>query len=156
MKHKTYGIAVLLAAVLLLSGCFGGTVKTGLLSRWDCGTPLAARFFSLSGDGQRHTLELDPSRLEDLTQTLDAMTYKTHGFHTDYFWGGQFGIELDLEDGRIWRYDGTRMELYAAAPGPEDRPVNSSFVEVTGEDFWETMKDFFPDLDKYRVFSSTW
>ena len=72
------------------------------------------------------------------------MQLKTKAFHTDYFWGGQFGIELSLEDGTYLTYDGTKLEHRRRSRESGDRDnIESVFAEVTNMKFWEEMDDFF-------------
>ena len=141
--------ALLLALTLLLTGCFGST-STGLLKHWECGKVTAARFYTYFNENGEGPLveELPADRLEELAETLDSMKYKYHLGHTDYYWGGKFGIELELEDGTYWRYDGTHLERskvpFQDQDKTDERPMRSSFVEVVECDFWKIMEDFFP------------
>ena len=158
MKRRI--LSLLLASVLLASlcGCFG-TSSTGLLKKWDCSQPIAARFYYMDENRALTAQELDPARVDALAQTLDAMRCKSHFGHTDYFWAGRFGIELTLSDGSYWSYDGTCMKLHSASVLDEEDGGESlhydAYVEVTGCDFWDAMAEFFPAVNDVGV-STSW
>ena len=143
MKRNRF-LALLCAAALLLTGCFGGREKTNITRFRDCAEPVSARFYY--GGAEKQIEELPPERLSDLVADLDAMTYKTHGFHTDYYWAGQFGLELTLADGTFWNYDGTKLELRKVSiteSRDNENRIAGAFAEITGGDFWETISKYF-------------
>ena len=154
MKRFLLPLGMLLLLALLLSACTGG-VSTGITHHWDCGAPVSARFYYAGGD---EVMELPADRLEELVRTLDAMEYKTHGFHSDYFWHGQYGIELVLDDGTYLDYDGTCLEQRSVsmlkATGSETQ-LHKSYVEVTNCDFWEVMDSFFEIVGESHA-STNW
>ena len=148
-------LSLLLAAVLLASlcGCFGSQ-STGLLKAWHCPQPVAARFYYEGENYQLTAEELDPAQIDALAETLDAMRYKTHFGHVDYFWAGRYGIELTLEDGSFWTYDGTCMKLRSASVLDEADGESlhyDSYIEVTSCDFWDAMQAFFPIIADLSV-----
>ena len=142
---KNLFIFILAAALLLsLSGCFGGATKKNLLNYFGECKVRSARYYTINEkDGQ--FFDLDKQRLPQLVEKLESMKLKTKSFHTDYFWGGRFGIELVLEDGTYLTYDGTKLEHRnrARESGVKDN-IESVFAEVTNMNFWEEMADFFP------------
>ena len=146
--------AFVLACCLLLSGCFGGREKQGLLSVYKMGNPVSARFYTSFAEEGKQVEELDSSKLPELTERLQSMHYKTHAFHTDYYWGGKFGVELTLDDGTYWSYDGTLVKHSSRSlvdREAEERVLGRSFVEVTDCDFWSVMQEFFPSIDRNMI-----
>ena len=158
MKRRIHVLlAGMLICCLLLTGCFGGRERQDLLSVYKMGTPVSARFYTSFAEEGKQVEELDSSRLPELTERLQSMHYKTHGFHTDYYWSGKFGVELTLDDGSFWFYDGTSLQLRSASilesNGNETRQ-SSTFVEVTDCDFWAVMQEFFPSIDRNMIMGS--
>ena len=144
----------LLLCCLLLSGCFGSREKQDLLGLWKMGTPVSARFYTSFAEKDKQVEELDASRLSELTERLEGMHYKTHGFHTDYYWGGKFGVELTLDDGTFWFYDGTSLQLRSVSileSYENADQLHKSFVEVTDCDFWVVMQEFFSSIDRNMI-----
>ena len=86
------------ALLLLLSGCFSGRARTGLLHRWTDAEPVAARMYFDGADGTERTQPLPPQQLAELVDMLENMKYRTHAFHTDYFWYRRCGLEIELSD----------------------------------------------------------
>lgn len=143
-KNRTIPFVLILAlTVLSLSGCFGGRTRKNLLNYFGESRVQSARVYIISQkDGQFE--ELEASRVPELVEKLESMQLKTKSFHTDYFWGGQFGIELSLEDGTYLTYDGTKLEhrRHSRESGDQEK-IESVFAEVTNMDFWEEMDGFF-------------
>ena len=143
-KNRTIPFVLILAlTVLSLSGCFGGRTRKNLLTYFGESRVQSARVYIISQkDGQFE--ELEASRVPELVEKLESMQLKTKSFHTDYFWGGQFGIELSLEDGTYLTYDGTKLEhrRQSRESGDQEK-IESVFAEVTNLDFWEEMDGFF-------------
>lgn len=148
MKHGKQALIVFLCLTMLLlplSGCFGST-STGLLSRWKCGRPVAAVCYIRNSDKDIRTETLPAEQLPALIEMLDSMPYKTRGFHTDYFWHGRFGLELTLDDGTYWNYDGTCMELRSVSvleSTANEYRLHSSMTEVPDGGFTEPLRAFF-------------
>ncbi len=158
MKRHLFAILIgVLLFALLLTGCTSRP-KTGITHHWDCGTPVAARFY---WDGRSENVpseELPSDRVAELVSTLDAMEYRTHGFHSDYYWHGVFGIELELDDGTFLDYDGTCLELRSVSilqSSDNETQLHKEFVEMTGGDFWEVMGTFFEAVNETPVLG-TW
>ncbi len=143
-KKRTIPFVLILAlTVLSLSGCFGGRTRKNLLNYFGESKVQSARIYIISQkDGQFE--ELKASRVPELVKKLESMQLKTKAFHTDYFWGGQFGIELTLEDGTYLTYDGTKLEhrRHSRESGDRDN-IESVFAEVTNMNFWDEMDAFF-------------
>ena len=143
-ENRTIAFILILAlTVLSLSGCFGGRTRKNLLNYFgECKVQSARIYIISQKDGQFE--ELKASRVPELVKKLESMQLKTKAFHTDYFWGGQFGIELTLEDGTYLTYDGTKLEHRRRSRESGDRDnIESVFAEVTNMKFWEEMDDFF-------------
>ncbi len=111
---------------------------------------IAARYYTRTEDQDRYQIdELPVGQLSALTKKLNSMELVYRSFHTDYFWGGQYGIELERLDGRYLTYDGTRLELRSVSVREgfrSDDTLKGAFLEVSNCDFWEEMKPFFPSL----------
>ncbi len=142
-KHTAAVIVVLMLIVFTFTGCFGGLTRKNLLNCFGESKVQSARLYLISQkDGQFE--ELKSSRVPELVEKLESMQLKTKAFHTDYYWGGQFGIELSLEDGTYLTYDGTKLEHRRRSRESGDRDnIESVFAEVTNMKFWEEMDDFF-------------
>ena len=115
---------------------------------------ISARFYDRdreTEDGSQFFFEeLDASKTQDLVDKLDSMELTYHSFHTDYFWGDHFGIELALEDGTYLTYDGTLLEhskVTIDTPYDSSNRIKNRFLEVTNCDFWQEMYEFFPSID---------
>ena len=143
-KHTAAVIVVLMLIAFTFTGCFGGRTRKNLLNYFGESKVQSARIYIISQkDGQFE--ELKSSRVPELVEKLESMQLKTKAFHTDYFWGGQFGIELTLEDGTYLTYDGTKLEHRRdARPTNNGSNIESVFAEVTNMKFWEEMAEFFP------------
>ena len=144
-ENRTIAFILILALTALsLSGCFGGRTRKNLLNYFgECKVQSARIYIISQKDGQFE--ELKASRVPELVKKLESMQLKTKAFHTDYFWGGQFGIELTLEDGTYLTYDGTKLEHRRdARPTNNGSNIESVFAEVTNMKFWEEMAEFFP------------
>ena len=145
MKH-IFALAIALAMVLSLTGCIFAERETNkrITTYFGESQVSAARYYTVVGD-EIQTEELDAARVAALVEKLDSMTLKTKTFHTDYYWGGQFGIEMELADGTYITYDGTKLEHRRdARPTNNGSNIESVFAEVTNMKFWEEMAEFFP------------
>ena len=156
-KRALTVILTLLMLLLPLSGCFDST-STGLLDCWKCGRPVAAVCFIKNSDKDIRLETLPEEQLPALIDLLDSMTYRSRGFHTDYFWHGRFGLELTLDDGTYWFYDGTCMELRSVSileSTANDTIIHKSLTEVTGEGFQGPLSAFF-SLASEPIFNDGW
>lgn len=147
MKRITALLASVLA-VLCLAGCFGSREKP-LTDYFHGGEVLSARYYCRDTDGGYYTEELDPAQIPAMLDRMGSMDVQRYSFHTDYFWGGRFGIELEMEDGTFICYDGTRLirqSVPMTSQADEVRYYDRVFLEVTNCDFWEAMRDFFPGI----------
>lgn len=145
------------ALLLLLSGCFSGRARTGLLHRWTDAEPVAARMYFDGADGTERTQPLPPQQLAELVDMLENMKYRTHAFHTDYFWYGRCGLEIELSDGTFWIYDGTYAELRSASmteSAERDKKLRGAFVEILDGEYWERVLPFFPEAADAPLFAS--
>lgn len=164
VRGASMALLICLSAVLMCGCLFSGTSsgsskkKKALTDYYGESTVVAARYYS-QGEDVYYYEELPEDQLPALVEKLDSMEYKYHFFHTDYFWGGQMGIELDLEDGNHITYDGTKIELRSESrviDGDDpDNDLKSDFLEITNCSFWEEMAPFFPSINPTAVFS-TW
>jgi hypothetical protein len=142
-------VAAAVLAIILTLACCGCTMSVSkpLTAYYGEGTVVAARYYSGGMDGYL-TEELPAEQLAALTETLDAMELRYHFFHTDYYWGDRFGIELERADGTFLTYDGTELGLRDASMAnggaASEHELKGEFVEVTNGSFWEAMAPFFP------------
>ena len=143
-----------LAAVVLcimLSGCFlYGPTSKKLTSYYSESKVVSARFFMGNGE-QCQTEELELSRVASLVEKLDSMALTEKFAHTDYFWAGQYGIELSYEDGTYLVYDGTKLfqrKVSVRENFNSENHLHSTFIEVTDQDFWKEMSSFFPRAEE--------
>lgn len=140
-------IVFVLAASCSLAGCGIFTQSGGdrtLLNYFGDSKVTGARYYFRGEDGEYLTEELPADRLDELIDTIGSMDFRTYTFHTDYFWGGRFGIEFDLEDGKFLTYDGTRLSLRSASRASgEGSDIRSTFAEVKDLNFMEEMGRFF-------------
>ncbi|MBP5224941.1 MAG: hypothetical protein J6Z38_05100 [Lachnospiraceae bacterium] len=146
------GLAAIVLCILL-SGCFlYGPTSKKLTTYYTQSKVVSARFFTGARNGSTSCSELDAGRVQELVAKLDSMELKTKMAHTDYFWAGQYGIELTYEDGTFLVYDGTKL-FQRKVPVTEgfasEDHLHSEFVEVTNMKFWEEMKAFFPEAAQY-------
>ena len=144
---------LLAAGVLLLHGCTfsgtpGWTTEKTLTNYYSDADVVAARFYIRDGLSYRFE-ELSSDRISELVEKLDSMELTYHFFHTDYFWGGQYGVELDLSDGTFLTYDGTRLDLRSRSrkdPDDDGTDLQGGFLEVTNCTYWDEMAAFFPSV----------
>lgn len=140
-------VIILLALAVLAASLCGCTSaeKTGITRHFGKTEVTGARLYVKDGDEYKIE-ELGADKLGELAKALDALTYKTYGFHTDYFWGGRYGLELSLSDGTYWTYDGTCLQHLKASvtedPTMEQR-LDKTFADITEGEFWQTVTPFF-------------
>jgi len=151
---------LMMILALSLCGCFllGGSTDKKLTAYHSDSPVVAVRlYYQTDRKGPDRTYafeELPADKLDEFIKTVDSMALYMHTFHTDYFWGGSYGIEMTLEDGTYLTYDGTCLKLSKTpvdvkADAKEDK-ISSTFIEVKNCDFWKEMRQFFPDVeDKY-------
>lgn len=152
-------LILMLAAFCGSSACLKGVPVSKKLTEYYSGSRIvAARFYSRSGEDGYFIEELPAESLPALAEKLGEMKLSRHSFHTDYFWGGTFGIELEYEDGTFVTYDGTKALHRSASmkdSAESDKNLGSGdFLEVTNLDFWDEMKPFFPSAENFGVHSS--
>lgn len=112
---------------------------------------VSVRYYTREADGYRFEY-LDAGRLDEFVDDLNSMELETGGM-MDYYWGGSFGIEMELEDGTYLIYDGTRIELLSrriddnSVSGRGTIKGKSDYAYVMNYDFWEVMKGYFPSIE---------
>ncbi len=150
MKRKRI-LALICVTLLFLTGCFGKKVRTDITKYDDCAAPVSARFY-LGGAGDAEKIEeLPPEKLPALIEALDQLSYTTHSCHTDYFWAGQYGVELTLADGTFWNYDGTRVEIRSVSitkSRDEKSRIAGTFTDLVDGDFWGAVRPFFDTVQE--------
>ena len=151
-RKRTALLAALLMGVLSLSSCFlYGPTNKKLTTYFTESKVVSARFFT----GARDTAEceeLDPQQVDALVAKLDSMDLTTKFAHTDYYWAGQYGVELSYEDGTYLVYDGTKLYQRKVSVKEKsftsDDHLHSEFVSVTNMKFWDEMRAFFPKISE--------
>ena len=152
---SVYAVVVLI--VVMLVGLFLGAISRHKTDKkiptfYSDSEIVAVRYYHREGDGYR-VEELDEDRLDDFVDDLNSMKLEAGGM-LDYYWGGSFGIEMELEDGTYLNYDGTNLELYRRSRldayfSYDDRLKNkSNFVYVMNYDFWEVAEEYFPSIEE--------
>ena len=151
-------IALLLVLTCGMCSCFlfePHEVESRITTYYSDSPVESARFFirKTDGTGEYDVEELDEDRISELVDKMDSFTLIKHFGHTDYFWGGSYGVEMTLEDGTYLRYDGTKLELsktpYDAEYDPDAR-IEDDFIECSNEDYWDAMTEFFTLVEENR------
>ena len=151
MDAKRRLVLLCTALALVLTGCFGKRVKSDVTRFDNCAAPVSARFYLGGYDGAKQIEELPSEKQAELIEALDALTYTTHSCHTDYFWGGQYGVELTLADGTFWNYDGTRVEhrrISITESRDEQNRISGTFTDLVDCSFWDAVRPFFDAVDQ--------
>ena len=123
-----------------LTGCTGKTSKK--LTNYSSDSPVVNAYFHIGDEYQK----LPEEKLSKFIEMLNSMELKTHMGHVDYYWHGQFGIELELEDGTFIHYDGTCYELRSdsmKAGTDNEYKLDKAFIEVLNENFWDEVGKYF-------------
>ena len=149
------------AVIALIIGLFVGLVISAFtMHKTDKKIPtfysdseiVSVRYYYMGADGYR-VEDLDEDRLDDFVDDLDSMEIQTGGM-LNYYWGGRFGIEMELEDGTYMTYDGTKLELLGRSRLDDDFSSDdvlrgkSRNVYVMNYEFWDVMKDYFPSIEE--------
>ena len=75
---------------------------------------VSAQYFHRE-DGSLVYEDIPNDQLEDLVDAMDSLTIvQTSGFHTDYFYGMQRGVQCTLADGTYFTFDGEQLKYYKA------------------------------------------
>ena len=166
-KGKGFGIvgivlpsiyAVIAMILILLGAAFlsilkGGVTDKKIPSFYTDSEIVAVRYYHSEQDGSYRIEELDEEMLDEFVDDLNSMELHTGGM-IDYYWGGSFGIEMELDDGTYMTYDGTRLERLSRSRLDEDFSYDdkirgeSTYVYIMNEDFWEVMNDYFPSIEE--------
>lgn len=113
-------------------------VKGKKLTNYYYDSPIvSARYFHREEDGLVYE-DIPEDQIEDLVKIMDSLDIvKTSGWHTDYFYGMQKGVECTLEDGTYFVFDGERLEYFRASGNSYRRFL------YFDRPFEEAMDDFF-------------
>ena len=160
-------IAAITMTVMLafaLSGCFllaPSKTKKKLTTYFDDDAEVvSARVFSAPKKGEEdyYIQEVSPDKLDDLIDEIDATPLKSHIGVSDYFYKGQYGIELTLSDGNYLIYDCTSLEL-TDTPFDEKESrfdnLKKDYLEDANKDFWDRIEKYFPGMEDHN-FSYGW
>lgn len=124
-------------------------------------TVVAARVWAYDAGEQDgpYIREASDDRLGELVEEINKTPVYSHFGHVDYFYRGQYGIELTLSDGTYLIYDCTKLTHYKSAFDVDNHQfgeeIKSYYIEDTGKDFWERISPYFPDMDTH-FFSYGW
>lgn len=162
-------IAVIILSLTLafaLGGCFllkpsGSGSKRKLTTYFDeNAVVVGARVFAEDRDGEEGYFikEVQEDRLDELIEEIDRTRLVSHFAHSDYFYKGRYGIELELEDGTYLIYDCTELE-HTDTPFDEKESrfdsIEDRYLEDSGKDFWDRIEKYFPGMEDYN-FSYGW
>ncbi len=151
MNKKALSIALIVFMALSMCGCFlfkPTKLKTTLTTEYSDSDVVSVTCFYRDPHAKGgYTFErLPDDRLEGFLDEINSYQLMEHFGHTDYFWGGQFGIEMELSDGTYLRYDGTMLEhsrtSFKEDPAHDDQ-IDHGFIEVDGVVFWDRMAEYF-------------
>ena len=146
---------VLLAVVfaLCLSGCTGSE-RTDMVFHFGEKRAESALFYHRGAEGMEYE-PLEAEKLGSLVEAINKLPYRTHFAHTDYYWGGRFGVEIAFTDGTFWCYDGTKLKLRSCSmteSTDSQYDISGDFVEVTDGNFWVLMhSEFFECIEPYDM-----
>jgi hypothetical protein len=152
---RILSIMLLAAFVLSVGGCENArhTPEESLYAIYSDSEIVSVRYFYEDKDGYRFE-NLDEDRLEEFVDELDSMELEAGGIMQSYYWWrGDFGIEMAMEDGTYQMYDGSWLELRRSELVDEyskDDVINQkcNYVYVLNCDFWEVMKEYFPSIEE--------
>lgn len=149
--YAVIGVILILLGAAFLSLIKGGETDKKLPTFYSDSEIVAVRYYYHDSDGGYRIEELDAERMDEFVDELNSMELGTGGM-MDYYWGGSFGIEMELDDGTYLTYDGTRLEMLQKSRLDEDYSyddkIKSEYVHVSNEDFWEVMNDYFPSIEE--------
>ena len=143
--------ALLLCVLILLAALAGctGAEKTGIVGHFGEKQAESALYYTRGSEGME-SFPLEAERLGELVDSLNSLAYRTHLGHTDYYWGGRFGIEIKFTDGTYWCYDGTKLKLRSVSMTENDSSeydLRSDFAEVIDGSFWTLMGSYFENIE---------
>ena len=149
VMKRSLSVIMLAAFVMSISGCLNSRQRTDkkLPELFTDSVIVSVRYYYREGDGYRFE-ELDDDRRVDFINDLNSMQLETGGL-MDYYWGGSFGIEMELDDGNYLTYDGTRLELRTTRidePYSKSAKKKSNYVYVLNCEFWDVMEGYFPSI----------
>ena len=150
-RFLSLALTVLLAASL--SGCFLLTPSKPkkLTTYFSDSEVVSVRYYYMTDEGNYRFEELDEDKIDDFVEELDSIEFSTKSFHTDYFWGGQLGIEMELEDGTYLTCDGTKLMLSGASVDSgrsSDEKIRSTYIDVKNGSYWDYVMDYFPSIEE--------
>lgn len=148
MKRTVLLLLAAIMAAVSVCACTSGE-KTAIVEHFGKNEPVSAIYYWKTQDGMEFE-ELEEGRLEQLVEALNKLPYVTKGWHTDYYWGGSFGLEIKFADGTYWDYDGTclmhRSESMTVNSDTESQ-ISKTFAEITDGSFWDLVDEAFPNVD---------
>ena len=156
---KVLSVVMTAVTAFALSGCFlfGPTkLSTTLTTELSKSTVKSVTFFMMDSQSDVGYIaeELPAGQLDEFLNEVNSYQLVKHAGHTDYFWGGQFGIEFKLEDGTYLRYDGTELEhsrvSFDADPDNGDL-IKDEFIECEDVVFWDEMCKYFSAVNANRT-----
>ena len=137
------GIVALFGYLMIWSLSPHETDKT-LTTFYSDSKVVAVRYYYRGQDGYRFE-ELDEEKLDEFISDLDSMELKTGGMVNMIH---SYGIEMELDDGTYLDYDGKRLYLISGPIDSENLEyIENEAVQITDQDFWEVMKDYFPSIE---------
>ena len=112
---------------------------------------VAARVWTKqSNDHELIEIEAPEDQLGALVEEIRKTPIASHFGHTDYFYSGQYGIELTLSDGTYLIYDCTCL-VHSKAPYDADydgdNRIKRDYIEDLDKNFWNRIEKYFPGMD---------
>ena len=160
--NRILSIMLLTAFVLSVGGCEQArhTPEESLYAIYSDSEIVSVRYFYKDENGYRFE-DLEEDCLDEFIEELDSMELEAGGIMQSYYWWrGNFGIEMAMEDGTYQMYDGSWLELRSSElvdVYSKDDVINlkGNYVYVLNCDFWEVMKGYFPSIEENedKVFS---
>ncbi len=156
-------LTIVIATIVVLIGVLIGAAFMSFTTMHDTDKKLTT-YYSVSEvvavryyyreDGDYRVEELDQDKLDEFVDDLNSMDLESGNVFMDYYWGGQFGIEMEYDDGTYVTYDGTRLEVLSRSRLNEDFTSadvlsgQSYYVHVINDDFWEVMEGYFSSIEE--------
>ena len=151
--RRFLSIALTLLLVISLSGCFllEPSKPKKLTTYYSGSAVVSVRYYHLTDEGDYRFEELAEDKIDDFVEEIDSIEFSTKSFHTDYFWGGTCGVEMELEDGTYLTCDGTKLMLSGASVDSgksNEEKIRSTYIDVKNGSYWDYVIDYFPSIEE--------
>ena len=160
MKRIAIMMLTLVFAISLCGCLFSSHISNRKLTTYfdEDAQVISARVFAYGSDGM-FIKEASEDQLEELVEEIDSTPLISHFGHTDYFYKGQYGIELGLADGNYLLYDCTGLHLLEIPFDEQENfryeSIKTEYLEDANKDFWDRIEKYFPGMEDCN-FSYGW